>query len=241
LQNPNQTNRDNLQNVRHETSRIFRNTKREHLKGKINELEANNKNKNIRGINGFKKGYQPRINIIKDENCNLIADHQNVFNRWKNFFNQLLKLHGFHDVRQMDIHTAEPLVPEPGLVEVEIAIGKLKSYKSRGTDQILAELIKAGDETLYSEIHRLICCIWNKEELPQQRKESIIIPIHKKGHKNGCSNYRGISLLSTAYKISSNILLARRVIYEYINEVIGNHQCGLQRNRSTTDQIFCIR
>jgi hypothetical protein len=44
----------------------------------------------------------------------------------------------------MDIHTAEPLVPEPSLVEVEIAIGKLKSYKSLGTDQIPAELIKAG-------------------------------------------------------------------------------------------------
>jgi hypothetical protein len=51
---------------------------------------------------------------------------------------------------------------------VEIAIGKLKSYKSPGTDNIPAELIKAGGETLYSEIHRLICCIWNKEELPQQ-------------------------------------------------------------------------
>jgi hypothetical protein len=59
----------------------------------------------------------------------------------------------------MDIHTAEPSVPEPSLVEVEIAIGKLKSYKSPGTDQIPAELIKAGGETLYSEIHRLTCSI----------------------------------------------------------------------------------
>jgi hypothetical protein len=87
-------------------------------------------------------------------------------NRWKNFFNQVLNVHGVHDVRQMDIHTAEPLVVEPSLVEVEIAIGKLKSYKSPGTDQIPAELIKAGTETLCSEIHRLICSIWNKEELP---------------------------------------------------------------------------
>jgi hypothetical protein len=69
LQNPNRTNRDNLQNIRHETSRIFRNKKREHLKGKINELEANNKNKNIRdlyrGINEFKERYHPRINMKK--------------------------------------------------------------------------------------------------------------------------------------------------------------------------------
>jgi hypothetical protein len=132
---------------------------------------------------------QPRINIIKDENGNLLADPQNILNRWKHFFNQVLNVHGVHDVRQMDMHTAEPLVSEPSLVEVEIAIGKLKSYKSPGTDNIPTELIKAGGEILYSEIHRLICCIWNKEELPQQWKESIIVPIYKKGDKTDCNNY----------------------------------------------------
>jgi hypothetical protein len=171
LQNPNQIDGDNLQNLRWETSRTFRNKKREYLKGKINELETNNKNKSIRdlyrGINELKKGYQPRINIIKDENSNLLADPQSVLNRWRNYFNQVLNVHGVHDVRQMDIHMAEPLVTEPSLVEVEIAIGKLKSYKSPGTDQILAKLIKAGSKTLYSKIYRLICSIWNKEELPQ--------------------------------------------------------------------------
>jgi hypothetical protein len=176
-------------------------------------MEANNENKNIRdlyrGINEFKKGYQPRIHIIKDENGNLIADPQSALNRWKNFFNQVLNVRGVYDVRQMDIHTAEPLVSEPSLVEVEIAIGKLKSYKSPGTDNIPAEMIKAGGETLYSEIYRLICCIWNKEEVPQQWKESIIVPIRKEGDKTDCNNYRGISLLSTTCKILSNILLAR--------------------------------
>jgi hypothetical protein len=137
----------------------------------------------------FKKGYHPRINIIKDENGNLLADPQNVLNRWKNFFNQVLNVHGVHDVTQMDIHTVEPLVPEPSLFEVEIAIGKPKSYKSPGTDQIPDELTKAGGETLYSEIHRLMCSIWNKEELPQQWKESIIIPIYKMGDKTDCNNY----------------------------------------------------
>jgi hypothetical protein len=96
----------------------------------------------------------------------------------------------------MDIHTAEPLVQEPSPVELKIAIGKLKSYTTPSTDEFPAELIKAGGETLCSEIHKLICSIWNKDELPQQWKESVIIPIHKKD----CNNFRGISLLSTAYK-----------------------------------------
>jgi hypothetical protein len=74
---------------------------------------------------------------MKDENCNLLAYPQ----MWKNFFTQVLNVYGVHDVRQMGIHTAEPSVPEPSLVKVEIAIGKLKSYKSLSTDQIPAELI----------------------------------------------------------------------------------------------------
>jgi hypothetical protein len=100
-------------------------------------------------------------------------------------------------------------------------------------------LIKAGGEILCSEIHILICSVWNKEELPQQWKESVIIPIYKKGDKTGCNNYRGISLLSTAYKILSNILLA--MLTPYINEVKGNHQCGFCHNRFTTTQIFYIQ
>jgi hypothetical protein len=127
LQNPNQISGDNLQNLRCETSRTFRNKEREYLEDKTNELETtNNRNKNIRdlyiGKNEFEKGYQPRINIFKDGNGNLLADPQIVLNKWRHFFNQVLNVHGVHDVRQMVVHTAEPLVPEPNLVEVEITI-----------------------------------------------------------------------------------------------------------------------
>jgi hypothetical protein len=59
----------------------------------------------------------------------------------------------------------------------------LKRYKSPGRDQILAEVIQAGGETLWSEIHSVINSIWNKEELPVQLKKSIILPIQKKGNK----------------------------------------------------------
>ena len=91
-------------------------------------------------------------------------------------------------------YTAEPLVPEPSASEVELAITKLKSHKSPGIDQILAELIKAGGRTIYLEVHKLIISIWKKEKLPEEWKELIIVPIHKKGDKRDCNNYRGISL-----------------------------------------------
>ena len=89
------------------------------------------------------------------------------------------------------------------------------------------------------EIHKLINSTWKKEKLPEEWNESIIVPIHKKGDKTNCNNYRGISLLPTTYKIASNILLSRLI--PYAREIIGDHQCGFQRNRSTIDHIFCIR
>ena len=98
-------------------------------------------------------------------------------------------------------------------VEVELAIDKLKSHKSPGTDQIPAELIKAGGRKICLEIHKLITSIWKKEKLPEEWKESIIVPIYKKGDKTDCNNYRGISLLPTTYKILSNILLSRLIPY----------------------------
>jgi len=75
----------------------------------------------------------------------LLADYHSILARWRNHFSQLLNVHGINYVRQTEIHTAEPLVPEPSTFEVELAIEKLKSHTSPGIKQIPTELIKAGD------------------------------------------------------------------------------------------------
>jgi hypothetical protein len=121
-----------------------------------------------RGINDVKKWYQPRTRIVKDEKSDLVADSHNIMTRWRNYFSQILNIHGVSDVRQAEIHTAEPLVPETSALEVELAIEKLKSHKSPGIDQIPAELIKTGGRTIFCAIHKLIIAIWNKEELPEE-------------------------------------------------------------------------
>jgi len=73
----------------------------------------------------------------------MVADSHSILPRWRNYFSQLLK-HGVNNGRQTEIHTAEPLVPEPSAFEIELAIEKLKSHKLPGIEQIPAELIKAG-------------------------------------------------------------------------------------------------
>jgi hypothetical protein len=114
------------------------------------------------------------------------------------------------------MHTAEPLVPELSSFEIEIALEKLKIYKSPVTDQI--------PEPLRSELHKLINSIWNKEKLPQQREEFVIILICNKGDKTDSNNYRGISSLPTTYKMLSNILFSR--LTPSVDEIIGYYQCG---------------
>jgi hypothetical protein len=88
---------------------------------------------------------------------------------------------------------------------------------------------------LLSAIHKLINSVWNKEELSDRWKESIIVPVYKSVIKviNYCHRK---PLLTSSYNILSNTLLSRLV--PYIDEIIGDHQCGFRRNRSTTNYYF---
>jgi hypothetical protein len=89
--------------------------KKAYLNAKIEELETNSKLKNVRdlyrGINDFKKGYQPRTNIVNDDQGDLVVDYHNILGRWRNYFSQVLNVHAVNEVRQEEIHTAELLVP----------------------------------------------------------------------------------------------------------------------------------
>ena len=71
-------------------------------------------------------------------------------------------------------------------------------------------------------------------------EESVIVPIYKKGDETDFSNYRGISVLPNMYKILFKILLSGLTPYIQ-RKLLGDHQCGFQRNRSTADRIFWLR
>jgi hypothetical protein len=132
-------------------------------------------------------------------------------------------VHNVSGVRQIEVHTAEPLVPGSSHLEVEIAIAKLKKYKSPGSEEILAELIQAGGEI---STNSLILFGIRKNYLISGRS----LLLFKNGDTTDCNNYRGVSLLSSSYNIFSNILSRLSL---YIDEIIGDLQCGFRHNRST--------
>ena len=113
---------------------------------------------------------------------------------------------------------------------------KLKRHKLPHIDQMPAEMITTGSRTIRYENHKLIHSIWNKKKLPDEGKESITVPLYKKSDKTDYNNYRDISILSTTYKILSNILLSR--LTPYAQDIIGYHQCGFRRHIFCTAQHF---
>ena len=151
--------------------------------------------------------------MVRDENGDLIADKSALLTRWKTYFKNLLNVHGHQRNENGDENTNDGIdereLEEPSLDEVWKAVKKLKNNKAPGVDQIPSELIKYGGPALITEIHKLVCAIWNQQVIPEEWQEAIIVPIFKKGDKTDCNNYRGILLLSTCYKVLSNVLVAR--------------------------------
>jgi hypothetical protein len=135
------------------------------------------------------------------------------------------------------IHTVEPLVPAAHISSgKETDTEKWNRHKSLYTDHILAEMNQAGGKPLHvhSELHKLIPFIWNKEELWQQSKY-ITVPIYKTGNKTKCQIRQGMLLLSTKYKLLSNILLSR--LSPKIYEIIWDYYFGFWCNTPNTGTI----
>ena len=101
------------------------------------------------------------------------------------------------------------------------------------------ELIKYGGRRLHTEIIKVVKRIWNNEILPEEWEVGIFIPLHKKGPRTECKNFRGLCILTIGYKIFVKVLYAR--LLPYYLEVVGEYQAGFCPSKSTIDNIFALR
>ena len=123
--------------------------------------------------------------------------------------------------------------------EVEIAVASLKKGKSAGVDNIPAELVQAGGETMIDVLTEICNRIWRAGEWPTPWTQSLIITFPKKGNLQLCQNYRTISLISHSSKVMLKVILNR--LKPQAEEIIAEEQAGFRAGRSTTEQIFNLR
>jgi hypothetical protein len=126
---------------------------------------------------------------VKDENGDLLANSHNILNRWMNYYSQLLNVRRVSHVRQKYVQMSHYYLTLVSPFEDEIAIAKLKRYKSPDSDKFRQNLFKQEvkhyglisiNSLILFGIRKNCFCQW---------KESIAVPLYKKDNRTDCSNY----------------------------------------------------
>ena len=194
----------------------------------------------------FASGIQQRPAPIRvnDQYGKPIRNLKDQMNRWRGHFRDLLNRPDppalDRDLDAVDIQIDPEIdVSAPSIAEVKAAIGALKRNKAAGPCEVSPELLKSLDESGVSQLHSLLLQVWEARRVPKDFKDSVIVPVFKKGSKSDCSNYRGISLLSIAGKVLTKIIRSRlNIRYE---ASIREQQAGFRSGRGCADQIFALR
>jgi hypothetical protein len=124
--------------------------------------------------------------------------------------------------------------------EIEIAIKRLKTGKSAGPDGMIAEFFKYSGNNIIKFLVVLFNKLFNDGIYPEDWKESIIVPLFKKGDINDTNNYRGISLSNICSKLYGSIINLRLQKWIELYNITGECQAGFKKDYSTIDHIFTL-
>ena len=203
-------------------------------------LGKNNSKKAYQLVKNLTSSKQGRTTTIQDKNGKHLTEEKDILNRWTEYCSELYnhKAKGDPEVLKHPPMTnthSHPILRE----EVEAAVKSLKPGKSAGVDNIPAELLQAGGETMIDVLLNICNKIWQTGEWPTPWTQSLVITLPKKGNLLQCQNYRTISLISHASKVILKILLNR--LTPQAETIIAGEQAGCRPGRSTTEQIFSLR
>lgn len=144
------------------------------------------------------------------------------------------------DIKEINAPHVLPISTEEiSLIEIQEALKALKPAKACGGDQIAAEMLKVDIDVTAKRLHPLFNLIWEKEEIPDRWKESIIVKIPKKGDPSVCDNYRGISLMSIPCKVFGRIIINR--LKHEVEGMLREEQTGFRSGAGTIQQIFTLK
>lgn len=221
--------KEEYQKARREWKELCEEKKRSKKEEEEAELrEIKNENQVWKYFNKGRKIRETVENSIKEE-------------EWVAYFRTLLEGSDTKKVGMKRTIPAEKLeVEKVDAMEILAAWKKLKKKKAPGVDGITNEVWMHGGNGLKSRMIDIIEKVWEGEAIPEDWKTAVIVPLHKKGDKENTNNYRGISLLSTAYKLYSEVILRRLEEEVEIGGMLPEGQAGFRRGRSTIDNIYIL-
>ncbi|KAH0820296.1 hypothetical protein GEV33_002495 [Tenebrio molitor] len=168
------------------------------------------------------------INRERKKKGEIVSDRITM-EEWRKYFSELLggeENRQEKEKRQYRVGEIEEITRE----ELEQQLRKLKRKKAPGRDGIQNESWIYGTEREVDRLLEIMNGVWKGEGFPQEWKEGIICPIYKKGEKDTASNYRGITLLNTAYKVYAMIVEER--LMKEMNErgALPDGQAGFRKD-----------
>ena len=119
-------------------------------------------------------------------------------------------------------------------------IQSLRNSNSAGLDEVSSKLIKQCSDLVAVPLTHLINCSFESGVFPSSLKLAVVKPLHKKGDKELCDNYRPISILSTFSKIFEKVFSIRLLNFLDSNDILFKNQFGYQKNKSTLNAMFCL-
>ena len=145
-----------------------------------------------------------QMGTVCSESGQMVCGKEEVINRWK----ALLKgdTSVVQAVKRVEHSKVMHNDEEISLEEVYASIRGLKNRKSPGVCSITGEMLKLGGFVVVKWMHQIINLAWKNGSIPADWRRALIIPIHKKGSRLQCRNYRGISLLSIPGEVYASIL-----------------------------------
>ena len=201
-----------------------------------------------RFYDALKEVYGPQSSstspLLNVDGTTLITDKPAILNRWAEHFSAVLNrpadINAEAIARLPQVETNTDFDRPPSEEEVKKAIKQLSTGKAPGADAIPAEVCKHGGDMLLQKLTYIFCHMWDEEVILQQLKDASIIRLYKKGNRQLCDNYRGISLLAIAGKILARVLLNRLIVH-LEHGLLPGSQCGFRGGRGTVDMIFAAR
>ena len=174
---------------------------------------------------------------VKDENGNVLTANNEIKQRWKDYFDNLLNVENDRDTLE-SIQVTKGPTNQITKEEVHAAMKRMKCGKASGPSGVAIELLKVLGEEGIDWLLELLQRIWQEEKIPEDWKLSEIVPIYKqKGDPMECGNNRGIKLLEHVMKLLERILDTRLRKIVSIDE----SQFGFMQGKGTTDAIFIVR